>query len=1733
MAVAYAGEARAGGQVVVSVGSTTAYIEPLQDLPDSTTPLGWTARTYTLAQDNGKGDTGNGDGSGNWQTDGRLGMGYADADDLTAIDADGSVRSVYTRTSFDVANASAILAMYLEMDYDDGYVAWLNGTEISRSANLTASPPRWNSAATAGHEATHDYGAPINVSAFTSALVSGANVLAVAVWNDAATSSDLTLRPRLTLYDSAYVAPPLHTYLTWQGDTGTTMTVNYHTGATAGQSKVYYDTVPHGGDTAQYAFTATGAAHTVPGLGTYVSRNIHWVELTGLSPGQTYYFVAGDPAVALTPELKFRTCPAGASPKVFCQGGDMSDSGETGQVLANAATKEPLFMAFGGDCAYEDGNLANYARWDGVLDYIEDNLVTPAGYTVPIIVGIGNHEVAGGWGQTAAQAPFYIHYFAQNGTTAYFRRDFGTDLAFLMLDSGHITPMTGTQATWLQNELNNAAGFRWRFSMYHVPQYSSVRSFTGDSNVVATRNAWRAIFDTGMATAFENHDHSGKRTKLLKSDDADPSGVLYVGDGCIGQSPRTVAQAGNYYLERADGIRNYWHVELPGDCVPGQEAIYRNINQEGVVYDTFSKRADPTTAVTIVPTGSTWKYLDNGTDQGTAWRLPSFNDTGWASGPAELGYGDAPVTTVSYGPDANNKYTTTYFRHTFNVASPGQYGRLRARLKRDDGAIVYLNGVELHRVNLAQGTNIAYNTLADANVGGTDEETFFTSPDLQNLLVIGSNVLAVEIHQDSLTSSDISFDLELLGVPVPETVLVSKTDTWKYLDNGTNQGTAWRVASFNDAAWASGPAELGYGDAPATTVSYGPDANNKYVTTYFRKSFTVADPALFRAYGMRVQRDDGVVIYLNGTEVYRSNMPTGTYTYTTLASSAVGGDEESISFASPVLANILSTGTNVLAVEVHQNAVTSSDLSFSLELVGIPGENTITATAGANGSVSPSGATLIQDGLDQTITITPAPGYAVADVVVDCASVGPVASYTFESLDRPHTLSATFAVLSYSITASAGQNGTITPGGATSVNHGASQAYTITPSPGYSVADVLVDGVSVGAVTTYTFTNVTAPHTISATFAINTYVIIASAGVNGSISPSGTVNVNHGASQTFTITPNSGYSIANVLVDSVSVGAVNSYTFTNVTAPHTISTTFALNTYTITASAGANGSISPNGAVSVNHGASQSFTITPDVGYHVNQVLVDGINQGAITSYTFTNVTAPHTISVTFAIDQFLIVSSTGAGGTISPLGGVNVNYGASQAYTITPNTGFAVANVLVDGVSVGAVSSYTFSNVIAPHTISATFTVIKYPIVSSAGPNGTISPVGTTLVNHGTAQAYTITPAVGHQIADVLVDGVAVGAITTYTFTNVTASHTISASFAANTYTISASAGPNGSISPVGATTVSYFGSQTYTITAGPGFHVLDVLVDGASVGAVASYTFNNVAANHTISVAFDNDTYNLFASVSGNGTIIPSGAVVVNSGANQSFTIAALPNNHLVDVLVDGVSIGAASNYTFTNVTANHTIQAVFALDTYTINASAGPNGSILPAGAVTVNHGASQAFAIDPDAGYEIADVTVDSASVGAASSYTFNNVTAGHTISAAFQPETGEGEGEGENPLAFFTQPPPMVAVEPGDTYLYAVSVTGGTGTVHFQWYFRNSENLTQPLGGDSPLLSVGPVDEGDEGTYYCVATDDLDSITSLESALTLIPGLPLRAMAVLASVLLASAAWRLRQRRGAR
>ena len=333
------------------------------------------------------------------------------------------------------------------------------------------------------------------------------------------------------------------------------------------------------------------------------------------------------------------------------------------------------------------------------------------------------------------------------------------------------------------------------------------------------------------------------------------------------------------------------------------------------------------------------------------------------------------------------------------------------------------------------------------------------------------------------------------------------------------------------------------------------------------------------------------------------------------------------------------------------------------------------------------------------------------------------------------------ATTNFTITATAGTGGTITPAGAVSVAQGANQIFTITASAGYKISAVTVDGVSAGAVATYTFSAVAANHTIAATFVVvPTFTITASAGTGGTITPTGAVAVSQGANQTFAIAPLTGYVITAVTVDGVSAGAVATYTFTAVAANHTIAATFtAVPKFTITATAGTGGTITPSGAVSVTQGASQAFVITPATGNTILSVTVDGVSVAAVGTYTFINVIANHTIAVTFSTPTiFTITASAGTGGTITPTGAVPVTRGNSQAFTIAASAGYAISAVAVDGVSVGAVGTYTFSNVVANHTIAATFIVVTGCdlLTKYAVPRSSALP---TISNSSYSHSYTL----------------------------------------------------------------------------------------------------------------------------------------------------------------------------------------------------------------------------------------------------------------------------------------------------------------------------------------------------------------------------------------------------------
>jgi Fibronectin type III domain len=232
-----------------------------------------------------------------------------------------------------------------------------------------------------------------------------------------------------------------------------------------------------------------------------------------------------------------------------------------------------------------------------------------------------------------------------------------------------------------------------------------------------------------------------------------------------------------------------------------------------------------------------------------------------------------------------------------------------------------------YRVERRVGEAGSWETLVQA----TDTTaTTYTATGLTNGIGYEFRVAAINsagVGAPSLPSSPVTPQPPVAGFPGPGEI-------WKYNESGANLGTAWRDPGYVDTSWEAGRTEMGYGDNDeATTLGWGTNPSAKPVTNYMRLTFDAGSSIdAIQGLELRTIVDDAAVVYLNGQEVWRYNLPAGTITYTTRASRYVAGSAESIWNTTTVPTTHLNAGINTIAVEIHQDAPTSSDLSFNLEL---------------------------------------------------------------------------------------------------------------------------------------------------------------------------------------------------------------------------------------------------------------------------------------------------------------------------------------------------------------------------------------------------------------------------------------------------------------------------------------------------------------------------------------------------------------------------------------------------------------------------------------------------------------------------------------------------------------------------------------------------------------------------------------------------------------------------------
>lgn len=680
---------------------------------------------------------------------------YAGFASINAAAMVGATNTSFLRIPFALPSAGTIAGLTLKMRFDDAFIAYLNGVEVARQNIASPGYPAWDVPASSfGSDATAVF-TSFDISAHRTALRSGTNILAVRGFDRPQVGSFPVTQDfvvQATLDAEIVNVPP-----TANDDAATTATdtpavINVLANDLPGDDPIDPTTV----EVVQPPAFGTHAIDPSTGAIAYTPDD----EFRG---ADTFTYRVRDTADIPTPDGPMTTLvvvsttaahrrlvPTAAQAATWTGSGTFDDStwlvgaGGVGYDTDVAVDYEPYIQ--NGLVTMQNVNGSVYARYPFTL--IDPTKVVglrlQMRYEDGFVAWINGVEVARAGAPTPALWNSLANGGARNEAAAIAQTEFVVDLAAagLVLKDG-----AGANILAIQG-LNDTLGSS---DLLIQPELLADLGPTGRWSNEATVTI--TVQGEGP-TAFD--------------DDAQTTGVAPVTIAVLANDEIGVPP--NDFPLRPESVQFAQHPAngtATIDPVTGEITYRANPGFFGedsfqyTVRDAAPVGGDVTT-LALLPRRSTWKYLDNGTNQGTAWRSVDFDDTAWASGPAKLGYGTNQTTTVGYGPNASNKYITTYFRTTFDLDDSSAVQDLSIAADYDDGIVVYLNGLEVARESLPAGP-ITYQTLATTHNGGSFQTIGLLTSELSSLFRPGTNVVAVEIHQSSLSSSDISMDVEMVA----------------------------------------------------------------------------------------------------------------------------------------------------------------------------------------------------------------------------------------------------------------------------------------------------------------------------------------------------------------------------------------------------------------------------------------------------------------------------------------------------------------------------------------------------------------------------------------------------------------------------------------------------------------------------------------------------------------------------------------------------------------------------------------------------------------------------------------------------------------------------------------------------------------------------------------------------------------------------------------------------------
>lgn len=518
----------------------------------------------------------------------QAGFGYGDEDDATLLDMRNKERVLCIRHSFKLKDHSKVDSLELDVLYDDGFVAFLNGHEVVR-ANVTGdiNADEIKQLKVKSHEA--EKSETFAIKDPKRGLRNGENILALVGLNTKLASTDFSLHPSLNgTTSNGKVAKLIKRNSIWQAWLGAPPSDDWMTSfPDLSENKSDFEDKDW---TLEMRYCRKGSndwqAATIERRPMpETTSTIATASIKGLQPGTEYQVelmgaLAGE--TLLKRALTMKTAPQ-QRPELmrFVNGGDMFHTRELLDAMNRQAGKlDPMFALLGGDLAY--ANARDSGRWYQWFDSWYENAVTEQGRQIPMIAVIGNHETKG---MGPDHARFYYSLFPLPQGRSNFAVDFGDYMSIVNLDSAHSQPVSN-QTQWLDSTLQQRKDRPILFACYHRPTYGTL---VKEDNT-AVRTQWVPLFEDCKVDAVFEHDHHVFKRSLpiYQGNVDDRRGVLYMGDGAWGVRVRKIPEQHGEnlpYIQSAHSRNHLIHV-----LIDETEIHYHATEADGSVFDKYSRK---------------------------------------------------------------------------------------------------------------------------------------------------------------------------------------------------------------------------------------------------------------------------------------------------------------------------------------------------------------------------------------------------------------------------------------------------------------------------------------------------------------------------------------------------------------------------------------------------------------------------------------------------------------------------------------------------------------------------------------------------------------------------------------------------------------------------------------------------------------------------------------------------------------------------------------------------------------------------------------------------------------------------------------------------------------------------------------------------------------------------------------------------------------------------------------